>query len=81
MSEAYIEVPLKMRDGKEVRPDGLVRVTRGRRTWVALIEVKTGTSELELDQVESYLDAARERGFDAVVTISNQIVPGTGEHP
>ncbi len=79
--EAYIEVPLKMRDGKEVRPDGLVRVTRGRRTWVALIEVKTGTSELELDQVESYLDAARERGFDAVVTISNQIVPGTGEHP
>ena len=43
--------------------------------------MKTGTSELELDQVESYLDAARERGFDAVVTISNQIVPGTGEHP
>ncbi len=79
--ETYIEVPLKMPDGRVVRPDGLVRVRRGRRTWVALVEVKTGTSELEREQVESYIDAAREHGFDAVVTISNQIVPATGDHP
>ena len=39
--ETFIEVPLKMADGKVVRPDGLIRVRRGRRTWVALIEVKT----------------------------------------
>ena len=79
--EAFIEVPLEMADGKVVRPDGLIRVRRGRRTWVALIEVKTGTSELDRAQIEAYLDAARERGFDAVVTISNQIVPATGNHP
>ena len=79
--ETYIEVPLEMADGKVVRPDGLVRVRRGKRTWVALVEVKTGTSELDRGQVESYLDAAREHGFDAVVTISNQIMPTTGDHP
>ena len=79
--EAYVEVPLKIADGTVVRPDGLVRVRRGGRTWVALFEVKTGTAELEREQVESYLDAAREHDFDAVVTISNQIVPATGDHP
>ncbi len=79
--EAYVEVPLKMADGSVVRPDGLVRVRRGTRTWVAIFEVKTGTTELERQQVESYLDAAREHEFDAVVTISNQIVPATGDHP
>ena len=79
--ETYIEVPLKMLNGTVVRPDGLVRIRRGARTWAALFEVKTGTTELEREQVESYLDAAREHEFDAVVTISNQIVPATGDHP
>ena len=79
--ETYIEVPLEMADGTVVRPDGLIRVQRGQRTWAALVEVKTGTSELDRTQVESYLDAAREHGFDAVVTISNQIMPATGDHP
>jgi len=79
--ETYIEVPLEMADGTIVRPDGLIRVQRGRRTWVALVEVKTATNELDRAQVESYLDAAREHGFDAVVTISNQIMPATGDHP
>jgi hypothetical protein len=51
--------------------DGLIRVTRGSKTWATLVEVKTGTNELELAQLESYLDVAREQGFDAPVTISN----------
>ncbi len=79
--EAYVEVPLEMADGTVVRPDGLVRVRRGTRTWVALFEVKTGKTELDPKQVESYVDAARKHDYDAVVTISNQIVPATGDHP
>ncbi len=79
--EAYIEVPLELANGEVVRPDGLVRVRRGGRTWTALFEVKTARNELDRTQVEKYLDAAREHGFDAVVTISNQLVPATGDHP
>src|SRR4051812_28169058 len=38
--EAFIEVEFTVGDQK-FRPDGLIRVTRGSKTWVALIEVKT----------------------------------------
>lgn len=79
--ETFIEVPLEMPDGNDVRPDGVIRVRRDKRTWGAILEVKTGTTELDRAQVESYLDAARVHSFDAVVTISNQIVPATGAHP
>ncbi len=79
--EAYIEVPFELSDGKAVRPDGLIRTTRGKRSWTALIEVKTGSNELGRDQIETYLDLAKEQGFDCVITISNQIARIPGEHP
>ena len=80
-ARAYVEVTLKMPGGPDVRPDGLVEIKRGKKTWVALFEVKTRASVLRREQVESYVDAARHHGYDAVVTISNQIVPATGDHP
>ncbi|MBM9459146.1 hypothetical protein JK386_04475 [Nocardioides sp. zg-536] len=43
--ETFIEVSFKLGD-KEWRPDGLIRVKRGARTWVALVEVKTGKNAL-----------------------------------
>lgn len=79
--EAYTEVPFELADGRCVRPDGLIRTTRGKRTWTALIEVKTGSNELSSEQIESYLDVAKEQGFDCVITISNQIARIPGEHP
>ncbi len=78
--EAYIEVPFAFGDGKCI-PDGLIRVTRGQRTWTALVEVKTGANALLREQLETYLDVAREHGFDAVITISNEIPPLPGQHP
>ncbi len=78
--DAYIEVPFDLGE-KRFFPDGLIRTTRGAKTWTALIEVKTGTALLEQDQVERYLEIAREQCFDAVVTISNQIAPAPGAHP
>jgi hypothetical protein len=77
---AFIEVPFDL-DGKKVRPDGLIRVIYGKRIWTALIEVKTGRNDLLATQLESYLDVAREHGFDLVLTISNQIATAPGEHP
>lgn len=77
---AFIEVPFTSGE-KNLRPDGVLQVKRGSATWTALVEVKTSTNELRAAQVESYLDVAREQGFNAVVTISNQLVGAPGEHP
>ena len=79
--KSYIEVPFELSSGREVRPDGVLRATRGKKTWTALVEVKTGTNALSREQVESYLDLAKEQGFDCVITISNQIAKIPGEHP
>jgi hypothetical protein len=78
--ETFIEVPFKLGDGKYF-PDGLIRVTRGQRQWTALVEVKTGSNELQTEQLERYLDIAREQGFDALITVSNEIPPIPGQHP
>jgi len=65
----------------KVFPDGLIRVSRGGRSWTALVEVKTGSNCLAVEQLENYLDVAREQGFDAVLTISNEIPAVAGQHP
>lgn len=78
--ETYLEVPFTHGDRK-VYPDGVIRIARGGKVWTALLEVKTGSGQLRTEQVEQYLDVARTKGYDAVVTLSNEIAPGTGEHP
>jgi hypothetical protein len=78
--EAFTEVEVKLRGGAKVRPDGLVRVTYGSASWSALVEVKTGDSILEVDQLNNYLDAAKEIGADIVISISNEIGLN-GAHP
>jgi hypothetical protein len=78
--EAYIEVPFELGGGRHVL-DGLIRVRRSQRTWTALVEVKTGPNTLLRGQVETYLELASRQGFDAVLTISNEIPPVPGQHP
>lgn len=76
----FIEVPFMLGD-RQVRPDGLIHVVHGKREWTALVEVKTGRNDLATAQLETYLDLGRERGFDVLLTISNQIATAPGEHP
>ena len=78
--ETYIEVPFYLGE-RRLYPDGLLRARRGQKEWTALVEVKTGVNTLEAEQLEAYLDIAREQGFDAVVTISNEIPAVAGLHP
>jgi hypothetical protein len=78
--ECYIEVPFLLGD-KKVFPDGLIRVSRGTKSWTALVEVKTGSNDLATEQLENYLDVAREQGFDALITISNETPAIAGQHP
>lgn len=79
--ETFAEVRLKDATGKTVIPDGAIRCHRGDTTWTCLIEVKTGRATLRDEQVASYLDVARENGFDGVLTISTQITGGPDESP
>ncbi len=78
--ETFTEVRFDL-NGQFVIPDGLIRVTRGKKSWVCLVEVKTGNADLKAEQVHAYLDVARENGFDCVWTISNQLRGVDGTHP
>ncbi|NQV06647.1 hypothetical protein HQ535_08845 [bacterium] len=63
------------------RPDGAIVIERGKTRWVCLVEVKTGDSDLYDEQVDGYVQIANREGFDAVLTISNQIVAHPSESP
>jgi hypothetical protein len=77
----YAEVQLKDAAGKLHIPDGAIVIERGKTVWRCLLEVKTGTAELQSDQVNRYLDWARENRLDAVLTISNQITSTPTDSP
>lgn len=78
--QTFVETPFEL-EGKKVRPDGLITVTRAGKTWVALVETKVGASVLEEKQMNAYLDVCRVRGFDAVLSISNHYVTASTAHP
>ncbi|MEX1196240.1 MAG: hypothetical protein WEB57_00050 [Pseudohongiellaceae bacterium] len=79
--QCYTEVVFDTKEGRNIRPDGLVVITLGKKTWSALIEAKVGNAEHTKEQIESYLDLAKEVGADAVVTISNQFATKPTHHP
>lgn len=79
--ETFAEVRFKDSAGKTVIPDGAIVCKRGKKVWACLVEVKTGSARLQDDQVSSYLDIAREQGFDGVLTISTQITASSSESP
>lgn len=77
----YTEVRLKDANGKVHIPDGAIRITRGKKTWTCLLEVKTGSARIDAEQIQRYIDLARLNDFDAVLTISNQIRSNPKELP
>lgn len=66
---------------RKLRPDGLLEVDSGRKIWRAIIEAKIGGAELSAEQIEAYLDLARQMRIDAVITISNQFATIATHHP
>jgi hypothetical protein len=76
----FIEVPFKLH-GRSIRPDGIITVSRGSNTWGAIVETKVGPSGLEVEQMDAYLDLAKELGFEAVLSISNHYVTSSTEYP
>jgi len=78
--ETFIEPEFEF-DERKIRPDGLLVVKRGKTEWSALVEVKTSINNLEADQLNNYLDLCLMHGVDALLTISNQVLTLTREHP
>lgn len=70
--EAYSEVRLPKNADTNCRPDGLIVLRVGKRVWTALIEAKVGNAEIQVEQIERYLQLAKLNSIDAVITISNQ---------
>ncbi|WP_349357867.1 hypothetical protein [Stappia sp.] len=80
--ETFTEVVFeKTGSDKSLRPDGLILVRNGSRQWPAIVEAKIGNSELSQEQIENYLDIAKQNKIDAVITISNQFAPLPSHHP
>ena len=78
----YTEVVPKLRpEGSRLRPDGLIVVKIGNRTWSALVEAKIGRAQLNPEQIEAYLQLAKVNQIDAVITISNQFAALPTHHP
>ncbi|MEV5843438.1 TerD family protein [Streptomyces sp. NPDC051985] len=70
--ETFTEVSLPHGDTPR-RPDGVVRVERAGKLWTALVETKTNGNALKSEQVQAYMDIAARRGYEAVITLSNDV--------
>ncbi|MEV7239697.1 TerD family protein [Streptomyces sp. NPDC093248] len=70
--ETFAEVTLPHGDSPR-RPDGVIRVERAGKLWTALVETKTNGNALKSDQVQAYMDIAARRGYEAVITLSNDV--------
>ncbi|MBW0144232.1 hypothetical protein [Sphingomicrobium clamense] len=80
---AYTEIEFECapREKDLGRPDGLIVVDVGKRRWTALIEAKVGRSEIQAEQLNRYLQQAKQNKIDAVITISNQFSSFPQHHP
>ena len=78
--ETYLEVPFTLDDRTSI-PD------RGdpRGPWRADLDGLVGGQDryqcAANEQIERYLDMGRQQGYDAVITLSNDLAPVGGTHP
>lgn len=70
--QTFTEVTLPHGDTPK-RPDGVIRVERAGKLWTALVETKTNGNALKAEQVQNYMDIAARRGYEAVITLSNDV--------
>ena len=80
--ETFTEGGFKGKSPIKDKPDGLIVVTKKKNVvWRALLEVKTGNTKLDAEQIERYLQIAKTQNLNAVITISNQLVARPNQNP
>ncbi|MBA1421038.1 MAG: hypothetical protein FAF03_09365 [Epsilonproteobacteria bacterium] len=69
----------------ENRPDGLLVITSGKHNlvieWAGFIEAKVRDNILELEQIERYVEFAREIGINDIITVSNYLTTTPMQSP
>ncbi len=77
----FVEPHFQTDEGGTAIPDGAIVVTHGKSRSVTLLEVKTGSSAIDSDQIARYLKIAKREGYAGVLTISNEIVGSPEQSP
>ena len=79
----YTEVEFKCAKGEASlgRPDGLLVLDIWGRRWTALVEAKVANVNISPEQLERYIELAKQNRIDAVITISNQFSAVPQHHP
>ena len=73
---SYTEVEFPSPDGSSKdRPDGVLCLTARKARWTAILEAKIENADIDQEQVNRYAELARRYSIDAVITLSNQLVP------
>jgi hypothetical protein len=79
---AYTEISNKKTND---RPDGLIVITSGKHKpiieWAGFIESKVQANQLDNEQIENYIDFARQIGINNIITISNDLVTNPTQSP
>ena len=74
--ESYTEVEFPSADGAgKDRPDGLLCLTTRKVRWTAIVEAKIEKVDIDEEQIQKYAELAKRHEIDAIITISNQLVP------
>jgi len=67
------------------RPDGLIVITSGKHNpiieWAGFVEAKVRDNQIEIAQIEKYVEFAREIGINDIITISNHLVTNPTQSP
>lgn len=78
----YTEVCFPHLSDSKDRPDGLILIEKnGTIVDAALLEMKKGSNELKLEQVERYASIAKELAIPKLITVSNQFVSEPTQSP
>ena len=73
---SYTEVGFPSFDGSSTyRPDGVLCLETSKARWTAMLEAKVDKADIDEMQIERYAEIAQKYQMDAVITLSNQMVP------
>lgn len=75
------EVKFAKFEKENFRIDGLIILTTGKKVHNILVEAKARSNDLDLKQIEDYLQVARANGIQTLITISNQFTANPTHSP